>query len=47
MAQPIPVDQPFRVGPDNLMHPGDPSGSPGNVINCQCVSIAVRAPKKP
>jgi hypothetical protein len=41
---PIPIDQPFIVGGESLMHPGDPSGSPRNVINCHCVQIAVAGP---
>lgn len=41
---PIPVDQPFIVGGEALRHPGDPAGSPANVINCHCVSIAVAGP---
>ena len=28
---------PFRVGGEDLMFPGDPKGSPGNIINCRCV----------
>jgi hypothetical protein len=39
--QTVAVDEPFVVGGENLMHPGDPRGSAGNVINCHCVSIAV------
>lgn len=35
-----PVAEPFDVGGEALMYPGDPEGSPGNVINCHCVSIA-------
>lgn len=31
-----PVSQPFIVGGEALMAPGDPSGSPWNVINCRC-----------
>lgn len=31
------TSQPFRVGGESLMAPGDPSGSPWNVINCRCV----------
>lgn len=38
---PIPVDEPFEVDGEALMYPGDPSGSPGNIINCQCIQIAV------
>ena len=36
----VPVDQPFVVGGERLMYPGDPAGSAANVINCHCVSIA-------
>lgn len=42
--QTVPVDEPFDIGGEQLMFPGDPSGSPGNVINCHCVSIAVATP---
>jgi hypothetical protein len=38
---PIPIDEPFEVGGEYLMHPGDPDGSPENVINCQCIELAV------
>jgi hypothetical protein len=31
-----PVGQPFIVGGEALMAPGDPSGSPSNVISCRC-----------
>ena len=30
------ASQPFVVGGESLMAPGDPSGSPWNVINCRC-----------
>jgi hypothetical protein len=40
-ADAIPVGQPFIVGGEALMHPGDPNGSPSNTIRCRCVSIAV------
>ncbi len=42
----IPIDEPFIVDGEELMHPGDSNGSPGNVINCHCVSIAVDAPSE-
>ena len=42
--QTVPVDAPFLVGGEELMHPGDPSGRPDNVINCHCVSVAVASP---
>jgi hypothetical protein len=32
----VPQDEPFDVGGELLMYPGDPSGSAGNVINCLC-----------
>lgn len=35
---PIPLDQGFEVGGELLQYPGDPSGSPGNVINCKCAT---------
>jgi len=31
------LEEPFDVGGEELMYPGDPSGSEENVINCQCV----------
>lgn len=42
--QTVPVTDPFTVGGEHLMHPGDPSGSPANVINCHCVAVAVETP---
>jgi hypothetical protein len=33
---PIDMDQPFMVGGEALMYPGDPAGSAGNIINCRC-----------
>ncbi len=35
---PIPLDQAFEVGGELLQYPGDPGGSPGNVINCKCAT---------
>ena len=43
---PIPISQAFVVMGENLMYPGDPNGSAGNVINCQCIQLAVPPPKK-
>lgn len=31
-----PLKQPFIVGEEPLLFPGDPTGSPSNVINCRC-----------
>jgi hypothetical protein len=42
---PISINDAFVVDGEELMHPGDPSGSPGNVINCHCIEIPVM--KKP
>lgn len=38
----VPIDEKFTVGGEELDHPGDIAGSPGNVINCRCVLIAAR-----
>lgn len=38
---PIPIGEAFDVGGEELMHPGDPAGSAGNIINCYCVELAV------
>lgn len=35
------VDDPFTVGGEKLMFPGDPSGSGWNIYNCRCTMIAV------
>lgn len=32
-------DEPFVRTGEKLMFPGDPSGSPGNIINCRCVIL--------
>lgn len=45
-GQTVRVDEPFEVGGESLQGPSDPSGSPGNVINCHCVAIAVAAPEE-
>lgn len=49
-GQVVRTNDPFMVPnafdfPEPLQFPGDPDGSPGNVINCHCVAIAARAPK--
>lgn len=38
---PIPIGERFEVGEDMLMFPGDPDGSPGEVINCRCTIVPV------
>lgn len=35
-GQTVALSQPFIVDSEPLMAPGDPSGSPHNVINCRC-----------
>ena len=35
-GQVVLINAKFEVGPDLLDAPGDPGGSPGNVINCYC-----------
>lgn len=39
-GQVVSEDEPFEVGGEKLMYPGDPSGSPWNVYNCRCTVIA-------
>jgi len=34
-------DEMFLVGGEELEYPGDPAGSPGNVINCRCTQIYI------
>lgn len=36
LDNPIPIDQPFRVGRDELMYPGDPRGSAKETVHCRC-----------
>lgn len=37
-GQKVEMDEPFIVGGERLMQPGDPSGSAKEVINCRCVA---------
>jgi uncharacterized protein with gpF-like domain len=43
-GQTVAVFQPFQVGGEPLMMPGDPAGAPWNVINCRCKARFRRAP---
>ena len=38
------MDEPFEVDGEQLMYPGDPAGSAGNIINCQCIEIMSAGP---
>lgn len=35
-GQTVGLDEPFNLEGEELMFPGDPSGDPGEVINCRC-----------
>jgi hypothetical protein len=39
--RPIPLDEPFLVGGEELMFPQDPAGSAAETINCRCVPLHV------
>lgn len=38
-GQTVDLDDTFTVGDDELLFPGDPDGSPEEVINCRCIAI--------
>ena len=38
-GQVVPVAEPFSVGGESLMFPGDPAGSTGMIANCRCVCV--------
>jgi len=40
-GQIVDIDQPFNIGGEMLMAPGDPNGSAANVINCRCTLLPV------
>ena len=42
----ISLDVPFEVGGEFLMYPGDPAGSAGEIANCRCAELAIRAAGK-
>jgi hypothetical protein len=46
-GQTVPVQQPFTVGGEQLLYPGDPAASDGNVINCRCTVIYGPDPQGP
>jgi SPP1 gp7 family putative phage head morphogenesis protein len=40
-GQTVDIDEPFDVGGEELDFPGDPNGSPENIINCRCCVTSV------
>ena len=40
-GQVVGVDEPFNVGGESLMYPGDPAGSADETINCRCTILPV------
>lgn len=41
-GQRVPLGTPFLVDGEHLMRPGDPAGSPENVIQCRCTTLLER-----
>jgi HK97 family phage portal protein len=40
-GQIVGLHEAFMVGGEALMYPGDPNGSPGNIINCLCATYPI------
>lgn len=40
-GQVVPLDEPFIVGGEKLMYPGDPNGSAKQIVHCRCSMQAV------
>ncbi len=40
-GQIVKIDEMFTVGGEVLKFPGDPNGSPGNIVNCRCTVLPV------
>jgi len=38
-GQNVPIDQPFNVGGEDLMYPGDPAGSDEECMQCRCTEL--------
>lgn len=43
-GQTVPIDEPFDIGGVLMMHPGDESAGPEEVINCHCVALPATKP---
>jgi HK97 family phage portal protein len=41
-GQEVSMNEPFNVGDESLMYPGDPAGSAGNIIECRCTQFYKR-----
>ena len=42
-GQEVDLNQAYIVSGESLLYPGDPNGSPGNIINCRCVEVPSKA----
>ncbi len=40
-GQIVGIDEPFDVGGEQLIYPGDPNGDPGEIVNCRCTVLPV------
>lgn len=40
-GQEVDLDEDFRVGGERLEYPGDPAGSPEQIVNCRCSQTAI------
>jgi uncharacterized protein with gpF-like domain len=38
-GQVVDMNEAFTVGGEQMMFPGDPGGSAGNIINCRCAVV--------
>ncbi len=45
-GQTVELNEPFIVNGEELMYPGDPSGSADNVINCRCTTVEILEEQK-
>jgi HK97 family phage portal protein len=45
-GQEVDLNSPFQISGEELQFPGDPKGSPGNIIHCRCTMYPVLKKKK-